>query len=51
MFSYILKINFVFFSYSNNRKANVADEDALWKELRHQHIADVTKQVLLFLKY
>ncbi|CAH8521061.1 unnamed protein product [Schistosoma curassoni] len=29
--------------YSGNRKANVADGDALWKEFRHQHVADVTR--------
>ncbi|CAI2727102.1 unnamed protein product [Schistosoma spindalis] len=29
--------------YSGNRKANVSDGDALWKEFRHQHVADVTR--------
>ncbi|CAH8515199.1 unnamed protein product [Schistosoma guineensis] len=29
--------------YSGNRKANVADGDALWKAFRHQHVADVTR--------
>ncbi|CAH8492558.1 unnamed protein product [Heterobilharzia americana] len=29
--------------YDGNRKANVAEGDTLWKEFRHQHIADVTR--------
>ncbi|CAH8838555.1 unnamed protein product [Trichobilharzia szidati] len=29
--------------FDGNRKANVAEGDALWRELRHQHIADVTR--------
>ncbi|CAH8525636.1 unnamed protein product [Dicrocoelium dendriticum] len=31
------------YTYGENRKANVTDRDPLWRELRHQHIADVTK--------
>ncbi|KAH8859576.1 Syntaxin-binding protein 2 [Schistosoma japonicum] len=31
--------------YSRNRRADVADGDALWQEFRHQHIADVTRQL------
>lgn len=39
----LLKIEDNTFEYGNNKKANVADQDPLWKELRHQHIADVTR--------
>ncbi|CAH8487346.1 unnamed protein product [Schistosoma turkestanicum] len=31
--------------FGGNRKANVADGDSLWKEFRHQHVADVTRKL------
>ncbi|KAA3675939.1 syntaxin-binding protein 1 [Paragonimus westermani] len=31
------------YKYGNNRKAHVTEQDFLWKDLRHLHIADVTR--------